>query len=79
MSFRSKPGVNQLDIPASPEVGELIILANVGGNPALPALDGSLLTGITASADVSDVLISRNTGATLSSRNDGNLLLSSNP
>ena len=78
MGFKTKATVDQLDIPAVPTVGELIVLENVGGSPGLPSLDGSNLTNVVASVDVSDVLISRNNGNPLSSRNDGNLLLSSN-
>ena len=32
-------------------IGELFVLSDVGGFPALPAIDGSQLTGITASAE----------------------------
>jgi len=70
--FRNRPGVDQLDIPTSPEVGELIVLVDVGG-PALPAMDGSLLTGITATVDVASMLIDDISGNIVSA--DGNILV----
>ncbi len=38
-------------------VGDIVQLEDVGGTPGLPAVDGSQLTGITATAAISVVLI----------------------
>lgn len=41
-------GANSIGVltPASPAIGALVSLEDVGGNPGLPAVDGSQLTGI---------------------------------
>lgn len=75
MPFRNRPGVDQLDIPAVPTVGELIVLEDVAGSPGLPALDGSQLTGITATVSLDDALIDDNTAAVVVDDNIGNILV----
>ena len=62
MGFRTRPGVEQLRIPSSPEIGDLIVMVDIAGQPALPVLDGSNLFNVTATVSVDETLIDDLTG-----------------
>jgi len=71
--FKTRPGIDQLNIPTSPEVGNLFRLVDIDGSPGLPELDGSNLIGITATVDVASMLIDNITGNIVSA--DGDILV----
>lgn len=59
-------------------VGDLVQIVDVGGNPGLPALDGSLLTNVGGQADLVRVSVSDDTAGYLDDKIDVNILLTKN-